>query len=192
MIGRYADLLEASNHSGSLGPVTDRRWLSDEERVAWLSLAGVLLKLPGALDSRLQRDAGVSLFEYFVLSGLSEAPGRTLRMSELAVFANGSLSRLSHVVKRLEERGWVRREPCRADGRFTNAVLTDAGWDKVVATAPGHLDAVRWLVVDALSPAQVRQLGVIGRRVLGRVDPDGTCPDGRPRTGRAPTTRDAT
>jgi DNA-binding MarR family transcriptional regulator len=160
------------------------RWLTAEEQVAWMALAGLLIKLPGALDARLQRDAGLSTFEYFVLSGLSEAPDRTLRMSELAVFANGSLSRLSHVVKRLEQRGWVRREPCPDDGRYTNAVLTAAGWDKVVATAPGHVETVRRLVIDGLTPAQVRKLGVIGERILRRVDPDGTCPDGRPRSAR--------
>jgi DNA-binding MarR family transcriptional regulator len=148
------------------------RWLTPDERDAWLSLAGMLMKLPAALDAQLQRDAGMNTFEYFVLTGLSQAPGHTLRMTELAGFAGGSLSRLSHVVKRLERRGWVRRELCPGDGRSTNAVLTGAGWDTVVATAPGHVETVRRLVVDALTTAQVRQLRDIGRRVLDRIDPD--------------------
>lgn len=147
------------------------RWLTPAERDAWVSLAGVLIKLPAALDAQLQRDAGLSHFEYMVLSGLSEAPGRTLRMSDLAELANGSLSRLSHVVTRLERRGWVRREACPGDGRYTNAVLTGEGWEKVVATAPGHVETVRHLVVDALSAGQIGQLHDIARRVMARVAP---------------------
>jgi DNA-binding MarR family transcriptional regulator len=147
------------------------RWLSPAERDAWVSLAGVLIKLPAALDAQLQRDAGLSHFEYMVLSGLSEAPGHTLRMSDLAELANGSLSRLSHVVTRLERRGWVRREACPGDGRYTNAVLTAEGWEKVAATAPGHVDTVRALVVDALSAGQIGQLHDITRRVMARVAP---------------------
>jgi DNA-binding MarR family transcriptional regulator len=107
-----------------------------------------------------------------VLSGLSEAPGRTLRMSDLAANASGSLSRLSHVVSRLEKRGWVRREPCPGDGRFVNAVLTDTGWDKIVATAPGHVEAVRRLVVDALSPEQLAALGCASGKILAAIAED--------------------
>lgn len=144
-----------------------------------MSLAGMMIKLPAALDAQLQRDAGLNTFEYFVLSGLSEAPGRTLRMSELAVFANGSLSRLSHVVTRLERRGWVRREPCPSDGRYTNAILTPDGWDKLAAAAPGHVETVRRLVLDALTAAQARDLRDIGRSVLRHLDPDDACARGR-------------
>src|SRR4051812_41132477 len=104
------------------------RWLSAEELRAWLPLGGLLLKLPAALDAQMQRDSGLSHFEYLVLASLSEAPGRPRRVSALGVLANGSLSRLSHVVKRLEARGWIERRACASDGRYTNAVLTDAGW----------------------------------------------------------------
>ncbi len=103
------------------------RWLSPDELRAWLPVGGLLLKLPAALDAQMQRDSGLSHFEYLVLANLSEAPDRTRRMSELAALANGSLSRLSHVVKRLEARGWVERKACPTDGRYTNAVLTAAG-----------------------------------------------------------------
>ncbi|MEX5713636.1 MarR family transcriptional regulator [Parafrankia sp. FMc6] len=150
------------------------RWLADDEMQTWLALARVLIRLPAALDDQLQRDAGISHFEYQVLVGLSGAPERTLRMSTLAVFANGSLSRLSHVVGRLEKAGWVRRTPDPTDGRYTLAILTDAGWDKIVATAPGHVEAVRALVFDPLTRAQQRQLGDIGRRIVRAVDPDGS------------------
>lgn len=145
------------------------RWLSADEQAAWRQLERLLFLLPSALDAQLQRDAGISNFEYMVLSGLSEAKNRTLRMSDLAAMAAGSLSRLSHVVSRLEKRGWVRREPCPGDGRFVNAVLTGDGWDKVVATAPGHVEAVRRLVVDALPPHQLAALGGACGQILRAV-----------------------
>jgi DNA-binding MarR family transcriptional regulator len=168
------------------------RWLSEEEQVAWLALAELVIKLPAALDQQLQRDAGLSHFEYMVLAALSEAPTRSLRMSDLAMFANGSLSRLSHVVKRLEQKGWVRREACPSDGRYTNALLTEEGYAKVASTAPGHVERVRDLVVDALTPEQLGQLRAIGEAILRRADPGGCAPERtepwpgrRVRTGRA-------
>lgn len=151
------------------------RWLTPEERSAWLATAGLLVRLTGALDAQLQRDAGISLFEYQVLSVLSESPGRTARMSGIAAVANGSLSRLSHVTARLEKRGWARRKPDPVDGRYTLAVLTPAGWDKVVATAPGHVAEVRRLVTDPLTQAQVQHLGDIGRKIMLAIDPDANC-----------------
>ena len=147
-------------------------WLSPDEQAAWRQLVALLFRLPGALDAQLQRDAGISSFEYLVLSGLSEAENHTLRMSDLAAMASGSLSRLSHVVSRLEKRGWVRREACPGDGRFVNAVLTDEGMAKVVATAPGHVEAVRRLVVDALSPQQLAELGCASGSILSVIPKD--------------------
>lgn len=141
-------------------------WLTGEQQAAWRPFVALLLRLPAALDAQLQRDAGLNHFDYLVLSGLSEAPERTLRMSELAATANSSMSRLSHVVSRLEAKGWVRREPCPGDGRFINAVLTDEGWQKVVETAPGHVAAVRELLVEPLSQEEFRQLGSIAVQVL--------------------------
>ncbi|GAB3122377.1 MarR family winged helix-turn-helix transcriptional regulator [Streptomyces calidiresistens] len=159
---------------------TEPRWLTPEERETWLELVGLFIRLPTALDAQLRRDAGLSHFEYQVLAGLSEAPDRTLRMSDLAVFADGSLSRLSHVVKRLEQRGWVRRTPDPCNGRYTLAVLTDAGMEKVVATAPGHVEEVRRLVFDPLTPARRRQLRDIGTRINAAIGPD-DCPAHLPR-----------
>jgi DNA-binding MarR family transcriptional regulator len=146
-------------------------WLTDEEHDAWIRLAGVLIKLPAALDAQLQRDAGISHFEYMVLSRLSEAPSHTLHMSDLAVLASGSLSRLSHVATRLQRRGWVRRESCPGDGRYTNAVLTGEGMAKVEATAPGHVTAVRALVIDALRAGQIEQLRDISQAIMDQVNP---------------------
>jgi DNA-binding MarR family transcriptional regulator len=153
-------------------------WLTAEEQAAWRSVVALLIRLPAAIEAELQRDAGISQFEYLVLSGLSEAPDRTLRMSDLAAMASGSLSRLSHVVSRLEARGWVRREACPGDGRFINAVLTDDGWAKVVATAPGHVAAVRRLLIDVLTPGQLRELGAISDEVLTRLAQSTIIPNG--------------
>lgn len=148
-------------------------WLNDEELAAWLRLIGVVELLPGALDTQLRRDSGVTHFEYMVLAMLSEADERTLQMSWLARRTNATLPRLSHVVRRLEERGLVERSPCPGDGRATNARLTDAGWDLVVAAAPGHVDTVRTHVIDALTPQQVTALREIGDALLSRLDPHG-------------------
>jgi DNA-binding MarR family transcriptional regulator len=150
--------------------------LDEAQLDAWTALAGVLIKLPAALDAQLQRDAGLSHFEYLVLAALCGATARTLRMSELAALANGSLSRLSHVVKRLERRGWVARTPCSFDGRYTNATLTDDGYAKLAASTPGHVEHVRALVVDAVSVEELTQLGALARRLLDRIDPGGRCP----------------
>jgi DNA-binding MarR family transcriptional regulator len=145
-------------------------WLDDAEQAAWRRLAAVLLKLPNELEGQLQRDAGMSHFEYWVLALLSEAHDRTLRMSQLASQANASLSRLSHVVSRLEKRGWVTRRPCPDDARATLAVLTDAGFREVVAAAPGHVATVRQLVFDGLAADEVEELGRLCAAILERID----------------------
>lgn len=148
------------------------RWLNKDERAAWVRLAAVVELLPGVLETQLRRDADLTHFEYWVLSMLSEAPERTLRMTALAARSNATLSRLSHVVQRLEDRGLVERVPCAEDGRVTNARLTASGWAKVVETAPGHLQTVRDHVIDALTPEQVVQLAGIADAILTRIDPD--------------------
>lgn len=152
------------------------RWLSDEERTTWLAVLGLMVRLPAALDAQLQRDAGMNNFEYQVLAGLSDSPDRTMRMSDLALLANGSLSRISHVVNRLEKRGWVTRAPDPSDGRYILATLTDDGVRKLVDTAPGHVEAVRQLIFDPLTKAQARQLREIGHRIMKAIDPDAECP----------------
>jgi DNA-binding MarR family transcriptional regulator len=166
---------EPSVVDGPLGEVdAEPRWLNGEEQAAWLGLVRLMTKLPPALDAQLQRDAGVSFFEYSVLAMLSEQPDRTLRMSHLATLTTASLSRLSHVAKRLEANGLMRRALDPGDGRCTNAILTDAGLELVTRTAPAHVTEVRELVIDAVTPAQLRQLRLAVDRVLTRLDPQGT------------------
>lgn len=150
------------------------RGLSRDELAAWVRLVSVMELLPGVLDSQLRRDSGLMHFEYMVLAMLSESPKRTLRMSALAAQTNSTPPRLSHVVKRLEDRGLVQRFTCPEDGRATNARLTDAGWRTVREAAPGHAATVRANVLDALTQDQVHQLTGITEAILGRLDPDGT------------------
>ena len=151
----------------------ETKWLTTKELAAWVRLAAVLELLPGVLDSQLRRDADLTHFEYYVLAMLSEAPNRTLRMTELAARTNATLPRLSHVVQRLEDRQLVQRFPCAEDGRATNARLTSAGWRKIKQAAPGHVANVRQHVIDALTPEQVTQLSAIADAILQRLDPAG-------------------
>jgi len=153
--------------------IVDTRWLDTGEMAAWVRLAAVLELLPAALDAQLRRDAQLTHFDYYVLAMLSEAPGRTLRMTALAELTTATLARLSHVVQRLETRGLLERFPCPEDRRATNARLTPAGWAKVEESAPGHVATVREYVIDALTAEQVVQLGQIADAVLHRLDPDG-------------------
>jgi DNA-binding MarR family transcriptional regulator len=132
-------------------------WLTPQEKEAWTGLAALMLMLPGRLDSAL-REVDLTLFEYLVLSHVSEAPDRRIRMSELAFLANGSLSRLSNVVKRFEQRGWMTRSPDPDDGRYTLAHLTDDGFRLVAEAAPVHMRSLRQLVLDPLTPTDLRAL----------------------------------
>jgi DNA-binding MarR family transcriptional regulator len=146
------------------------QWLTATELDAWLSLVRLFMWLPWSIDQQLQRDANLSMVEYQVLAMLSNRPQQTMRMSSLAEVTNASLSRLSHLVKRLEARGLVRREPDPADGRFTNAILTDLGFQTLAEAAPGHVAHVRSLVIDVISPEQLRRLGLVADRITSRID----------------------
>lgn len=161
-------------------------WLDDGEMAAWLNLAELITTLPGALDARMQRDAGLTFYEYMVMAMLSEQPDRTLQLSELAELTSGSLSRLSHVITRLERQGWVERQRSPRNARARNAVLTDAGMDKVRTAAPTHVAQVRSLVFDGLTRAQVEQLEKVLVPVLEAIRPPGHEPrHGRGRQGTA-------
>jgi DNA-binding MarR family transcriptional regulator len=127
--------------------------------------------LTAELDRELQRDADMPHTYYEILVALSEAPGRTLRMSELAGVCQSSRSRLSHAVSRLEEDGWVERRDCPTDRRGALAVLTDKGFAVLEAAAPGHVDAVRRNLFDRLSPEQAAELGRISAAVRDGLTP---------------------
>jgi DNA-binding MarR family transcriptional regulator len=146
------------------------KWLTAAELDSWLSVVRLMIWLPWSIDQQLQRDSNLRMVEYQVLAMLSESPQRTMRMSSLAEVTNASLSRLSHLVQRLERRGFVRRESDPTDGRFTNAILTGEGFERLVEAAPRHAAYVRSLVIDALTPEQLRRLGRDANRITSRID----------------------
>lgn len=146
------------------------RWLNPEERQAWLALYAVTTILPGSLDGHLFRQAKITLFDYHVLAMLSEADDLTLAMSDLAARSNASLSRLSHVVKKLEGRGWVSRSPSTVDGRVTTATITRDGMENLKVLARKHVEHVRQAVFDALTDDDVRDLERIGKKILASLD----------------------
>jgi DNA-binding MarR family transcriptional regulator len=141
-------------------------WLSAEEQRAWRAYLEATVLLFDALDRQLQRDAGMPHTYYEILVRLSEAEGRTLRMSELADRTRSSRSRLSHAVARLEERGWVVRRDCEDDRRGQLAELTEEGFAILAGAAPGHVGAVRQYLIDRLTPEQLTALAGIGEAVL--------------------------
>jgi DNA-binding MarR family transcriptional regulator len=148
----------------------DVRWLTGAEEGAWRAIASLMHKLGWALECQLEHDCGLSFIEYHCLARLSELPDHRLRMSELAAVTNASLSRLSHLVSRLERRGMVRREPDPTDGRYTNAILTNTGYAKLVESAPPHVATVRSLVIDEFTATELRQLRKAAERIVARVD----------------------
>ena len=133
---------------------TEPRWLSPEERETWLSITELVTTLPGALDSRMQQHAGITFYEYMVMAMLSEQTDRTLQLSELAELTSGSLSRLSHVLTRLERHGWVERARSPHNPRARIATLTERGMGKVRETAPAHVDDVRELIRRRPGPSR--------------------------------------
>ena len=145
-------------------------WLTPGELASWLSVVRLITRLPWAIDAQLLRDADLSMIEYMTLAMLADAPEQTLRMSDLAERTSSSLSRLSHLVKRLESRGYARREPDPVDGRFTNAILLPPGMAKLEETAPAHVAYVRRLVIDNLSGERLRRLGQDAERIVQRID----------------------
>src|ERR1700678_542597 len=160
-------MTEGARHGAEEPPV---RWLTDAELASWLSVVRLISWLPWSIDQQLRRDSSLRMVEYQVMARLSQSPERTLRMSALADLANASLSRLSHLVKRLESRGYVRREADPSDGRFTNAILLPDGLAKLESAAPSHVASVRQLGIGNLSPERLRRLGQDADRIVGRID----------------------
>ena len=151
--------------------MTEPRWLTPDQMRSWLRLQAVVELLPGVLDQQLQHDAHLTHYEYLTLAMLSESEDRSLPMSALARRTNATLPRLSHVVRRLEDRGYVRRSPAPDDGRVTVARLTDAGWAKVVASAPGHARTVLEHVYDRLDDEDVADFTRVLGKIVQGIDP---------------------
>jgi len=165
-VNQHSDPVTEGAGHGAEQPV---QWLTDSEISSWLSVVRLMTWLPWSIDHQLRRDSDLGMVEYQVMARLSQSPERTLKMGLLADLVNSSQSRLSHLVKRLEDRGLMRREPDPADGRFINAILTDEGSQALAEAAPGHVAQVRSLVIDVLSPEQLRRLGLLADRIMSRV-----------------------
>ena len=145
--------------------MAETRWLSEDEQCTWRAFLTAMRLLTDQLDRELQHDANIPHTYYEILVALSEAPGRRLRMNQLAEVCQSSRSRLSHAVNRLEEAGWVRREACPTDKRGALAVMTEEGFAAIEAAAPGHVEGVRRHVFDVLTPEQIRHLGEISAAI---------------------------
>jgi DNA-binding MarR family transcriptional regulator len=149
------------------------RWLTEDELASWFPLAGVMLKLNPALDSQLQRDSDMTHFDYLCLAMLSEEADWTTAMSALAARTNASLSRLSHVISKLEGRGWVCRSRSEVSRRVTLVRMTEQGYDVLVSAAPGHVETVRSLIYEGLDPEDVAQLRRLMAHILERIEASG-------------------
>ncbi|MFC7625511.1 MarR family winged helix-turn-helix transcriptional regulator [Microlunatus sp. GCM10028923] len=149
----------------------DVPWLDERERDCWVALVNIAMRLESTLDTQLSKDSGLRMVDYYVIAMLSESRDLTLTMGELAARSNSSPSRMSHVVKRLEARGWVRRSPSEVDGRGTLATLTDLGLQTIETAAPEHVRHVRRLVFDALDPEDLGPLTAGLTKIAERVTP---------------------
>ncbi|GAB2905422.1 MarR family winged helix-turn-helix transcriptional regulator [Neomicrococcus lactis] len=152
--------------------MSEPRWLTPQEREAWLAVLAVTMHLPSKLDSDLHTHARITLFDYNVMAMLSEADDQALPMSELAIRTNASLSRLSHVVKKLEKLGWMERTQSDVDARVTMAHLTEDGFARLEELAPHHVESVRDLLFDKLENEDVLELARIGRKITRSLAPD--------------------
>jgi DNA-binding MarR family transcriptional regulator len=165
----------------------DVRWLTREEQEIWRAYMSATVEFTAHIDRQLRRDSGMPLAYYEILVRLSEAPGRCLRMSELADVSQSSRSRLSHAVTALERSGWAIRRPADGDRRGWVCELTDAGYAALAAAAPGHVTAVREHLFDVLTEEQLRTLREVGRAISAglqaeceqaRAEEDQGCPTG--------------
>ncbi len=159
------------NTASASATTRQQRWLTTDEQRVWRAYLHASTLLEDHLDRQLQRDAGMPHIYYGLLVGLAEAPGRRLRMTELAMNAKITRSRLSHAVARLEKNGWVRREDCPSDKRGQFAVLTDEGVEVLRRTAPGHVAAVRQALFERLTPEQQQAFGEIMQIVAEGLQP---------------------
>ncbi len=161
------------------------RWLDSQEHHAWRSYLTSTRLLASQLDRELQRDSQIPATYYEILVQLSEAPDRSLRMSDLADASESSRSRLSHAVSRLEKNGWVRRESCPTDGRGAFAILTEAGFAALTKAAPAHVESVRKHLFDRLTREQVDQLAAICDSITEGLRGQETLTGPRPADGRS-------
>jgi DNA-binding MarR family transcriptional regulator len=148
-------------------------WLERNELENWLSLVTLMNLLSTSLDAQLNKDSGISHFDYMILSLLGQNDDRTMRLSEIAHRTAGSISRVSHAITKLEKQNWVERRPCPQDARATNAYLTREGFAAWLASAPKHLELVKSLMFDSLSAQERETLKVLAQKLSAKLDPTG-------------------
>ena len=146
------------------------KWLSDDEQQSWRSFLMAWTLLTNELNTNLQNQHGLTIADYEILVQLSETENRRMRMSELAQSTLASRSRLSHQVGRMEAAGLVIREECTEDRRGSFAVLTEAGWQALVAAAPSHVTGVRANLVDVLTKSEFKALGDACQKVAAAIN----------------------
>ena len=144
----------------------DIRWLDEREQLTWRAFLTATKLLFDQVERQLQHDSKLPHAYFEILVRLSETPGRVMRMSELASTSLSSRSRLSHAIARLEEAGWVRRKPCPSDRRGQLAELTDEGMARLRGVVPGHVEEVRSLLFDALTPGQQEALREVSEAIV--------------------------
>ncbi|MEP6851717.1 MAG: MarR family winged helix-turn-helix transcriptional regulator [bacterium] len=149
--------------------MSEPRWLDEREARAWRGFALMRMHLDRQLEQQMLRDADLSAADYALLVPLSEADPHVMRARDLGRLTGWDRSRLSHQVRRMEQRGLLERRRCDTDARGTDIALTDKGWSAVSAAAPGHVATVRSLFVDLLEPAELDTLAAISERVLSRL-----------------------
>lgn len=147
-------------------------WLNEEQQAHWRAFLSVLALLPDEFSRDIQCSHGLTMSDYEILVRLSESPDRCMRMSDLAARTLASRSRLTHQIDRMARDGYVERRPCDDDRRGFLAVMTDAGWEKLVAAAPAHVESVREHLVDVLTPEEFSALGAISNKILQALNPE--------------------
>jgi DNA-binding MarR family transcriptional regulator len=156
------------------------RWLSQPEMRAWKALINVTTAVMATLDGELRAEHGLSIGEYEVLVHLSETPGHSLRMTDLAANLKLSPSGITRRIDGLVRNGLVDRRPCPSDRRGSNAVLTEKGLARLQEAAPTHVRGVRKHFVDQLTERQLANLAsALSAVVVDRDAAAGGCDEGR-------------
>lgn len=146
------------------------RWLSSEQQQYWRAWLAAETLLKEQLSRELQESFGITIADYEILVRLSESPERRVRMSELAEKTLASRSRLSHQIDRMEKQNLVERAACSDDRRGQWAILTNEGWNLLVAAAPVHVEGVRSHLLDQLSDAEFAALGSSLKKVAAHLE----------------------
>ncbi len=141
-------------------------WLDDEQQRIWRNWLRLNNELTATLAREMAATSDLSMADFGVLVQLTDVPDGRVRISELADNLMWERSRVSHQLKRMQARGLVERSECVEDGRGSFVGITRAGRDAIEGAAPGHVAAVRRLVIDHLTADEFADLGRLVDRLL--------------------------